>query len=97
MNEPFVKWLAEQSDRGLFIIALAVGGWLFWRVLKRSETQTDTLVEASQQQIERHGNQMEVVQNQLFKTCADVAQIVALNTAATERNSRMLERVEQKL
>ncbi len=97
MNEQFLKWLVEQSDRALFIIALAIGGWMNWRNQKRSETQTDSLLAAMKDQGERHDVRMEAAQNKLFENCEQVARTVAMNTVSTDRNTRVLERVEQKL
>jgi hypothetical protein len=97
MNDQTLKWLVEQSDRGLFILALAVGGWFIWKVLKRSEAQTDAQNIVMQEKDARYAAAMAASQAQILANCEKVSHIVALNTVATERNNRLLEKMEQKL
>lgn len=99
MSEAFElgKWLAQQTDRALFIMALLVGGWAFLRVLKRSETQTDLLLGELRSSRELHHARMSSLNDQVFENCQQVTSVVATNTAMAATNTAALDRTNKTL
>jgi hypothetical protein len=99
MNETFdfVKWLTQQSDRALFLVAIAVSTFLTVRNMRRSENQTDQLVREMKDERTQHNERMNDMQSKVFENCESVAQVVATNTEAMKETKSVLEQVKARL
>lgn len=93
----FGEWLVTQSDRGLFIMALLASGWMFWRVLKRSERQTDQMVSEMRESRKQHHERMNSMHAQVFENSQRVTDVVATAVITIQHNTRILEKLENKL